>query len=76
MSVPAGHKIVVRTTSASDVDLYLMMDAAPTTDAYTVRAWTTSGNETATITPASSGTLYIGVHGYAAGSFTLKTADN
>jgi hypothetical protein len=29
-----------------------------------------------TYTPTSNGTLYVGVHGYAAGSFTLKTADN
>ncbi|MEZ4404425.1 MAG: hypothetical protein R3B06_30680, partial [Kofleriaceae bacterium] len=46
LNVVAGKKVVVRTTAASDVDLYVMMDAAPTTSAYTMRAWTSSGNET------------------------------
>ena len=76
LDVIAGKKIVVRTTAASDVDLYIMMGAAPTTAAYTARAWTSSGNETITYTPTSSGKLYIGVHGYAASSFTLRTAAN
>lgn len=76
LDVVAGRKIVVRTTSAADVDLYVMMGTAPTTSAYTMRAWTTSGNETIAYTPTSNGKLYIGVHGYAAGSFSLRTADN
>lgn len=75
MDVLAGKKIVIRTTAPSDVDLYIMMNAAPTTSAYTMRAWTSSGNETITYTPASNGKLQIGVHGYAASTFTLKTAD-
>ena len=76
LDVIAGKKIVVRTTAPNDVDLYIMMNAAPTTSAYTMRAWTSSGNETITYTPTSNGKLYIGVHGYAASTFTLKTADN
>ncbi|MCB9561672.1 MAG: hypothetical protein H6709_21225 [Kofleriaceae bacterium] len=75
MDVIAGRKIVVRTFSPKDVDLYIQMGAAPTTDAYLMRAWTTSGNETISYTPTSNGKLYIGVHGYAAGDFTLRTAD-
>lgn len=76
LDVIAGRKIVVRTTSASDVDLYVQMGAAPTTSAYLYRGYTASGNETITLTPSSSGRLHIGVHGYAAGNFTLRTADN
>ncbi len=76
MDVIAGKKVVVRTTAPSDVDLYIMMGAAPTTTAYTMKAYTSSGNETIAYTPTSSGKLHIGVHGYAASSFTLKTAAN
>ncbi|MDX2092943.1 MAG: pre-peptidase C-terminal domain-containing protein [Kofleriaceae bacterium] len=75
LPVPAGKKVVVRTTSTKDVDLYLQMGAAPTTSSYVARAWTSSGNEAATYTATSNGVLYIGVHGYQAGSFTVKTAD-
>ncbi len=75
VNVVAGRKIVVRTTSATDVDLYLQMGVAPTTSAYLARAWTSSGNESVTYTPTSNGTLFVGVHGYAAGSFTVKSAD-
>ncbi len=76
LDVIAGRKIVVRTTSSADVDLYVQMGVAPTTGAYLYRGYTDSGNETITLTPASSGKLHIGVHGYAAGSFTLRTAEN
>ncbi|HUQ06275.1 MAG TPA: pre-peptidase C-terminal domain-containing protein [Kofleriaceae bacterium] len=76
MNVAAGQKLVVRTTSSVDVDLYVQLGAAPTTDAYLARGYTESGNETVTLTASSSGTLFIGVHGYAAGSFTLRTAAN
>ena len=76
MNVVAGKKVVIRTTAPSDVDLYIMMGAAPTTSAYTMKAYTSSGNETIAYTPTSNGTLQIGVHGYAASTFTLKTANN
>lgn len=71
----AGRRIVVRTTSPKDVDLYIQMGAEPTTSAYLMRAWTSPGNETISYTPTSNGKLYVGVHGYAAGSFSLRTAD-
>ncbi|MBI3181651.1 MAG: pre-peptidase C-terminal domain-containing protein [Myxococcales bacterium] len=72
--VPAGLKLRITTAAPADVDLYLQMDAAPTTAAYLKRAYTASGNESLEFTPASSGRLMIGVHGYRASSFTLKTA--
>jgi hypothetical protein len=76
LEVIAGRRIVVRTFAPADVDLYIQMNAAPTTAQYLMRGYTTSGNETITYTPTSSGTLHIGVHGYAASQFTLRTADN
>jgi hypothetical protein len=75
LAVTAGRQVVVRTTAANDVDLYLRMNVAPTTSAYNARAYTVSGNETLTFVPPSSGTLFIGVHGYAASTFSLTTAD-
>ena len=51
------------------------MGAAPTTSAYLLRGYTSSGNETITYTPTSNGKLHIGVHGYQAGQFSLRTAD-
>ncbi|MBP8810988.1 MAG: pre-peptidase C-terminal domain-containing protein [Kofleriaceae bacterium] len=75
MDVIAGKKLFIRTTAPSDVDLYLQMGAAPTTAAYAARAYTSSGNETITYTPTSSGKLFIAVHGYAASNFTLRTAE-
>lgn len=75
LAVPVGKKVVVRTTAPSDIDLYLKTGSAPTTDAYTQRAWTSSGNETLTFTATANVTMYIGVHGYAASTFTLKTSD-
>ncbi len=76
VNVIAGQKIVVKTTSAKDIDLYVQLGAAPTATAYLARGYTSSGNETVTVTPTSSGTLFIAVHGYEAASFTLKTSDN
>jgi hypothetical protein len=75
LPIPAGKRVVIRTTSSADVDLYIQMDAAPTTSAYLARGYTSSGNEAISYVATSNGVLKIGVHGYAAGSFTVKTAD-
>lgn len=75
LPMPAGKKVVIRTTSTKDIDLYIQFGAAPTTSAYLNRGYTTSGNETISYTATSNGVLYIGVHGYQAGSFSLNTAD-
>lgn len=74
--VVAGKPIVVRTTAPNDVDVYLQMGQNPTADNNLAQAYTSSGNETLRFVPSSSGTLHVGVHGYAASSFTLTTADN
>ncbi len=75
LPMPAGKKVVIRTTSTKDVDLYIQFGAAPTTSAYLNRGYTSSGNETISYTATSNGTLYIGVHGYEAGAFSVNTAD-
>jgi hypothetical protein len=75
MDVIAGRKVLIRTFSTKDVDLYVQFGAAPTTDAYLMRGYTSTGNETISYTPTSNGKLHIAVHGYEAGEFTLRTAD-
>jgi hypothetical protein len=75
LPMPANKRVVIRTTSTKDVDLYIQWSAAPTTSSYINRGYTTSGNETIAYTATSNGTLFIGVHGYEAGSFSLNTQD-
>ena len=75
VDVVANKKIVIRTTSTVDIDLYIQLNAAPTTNAYLQRGYTSSGNETITYTPSTSGKLNIAVHGYQAGAFSLRSAD-
>lgn len=75
LPVTAGQRITVRTQAANDVDLYLRMGAAPTTETFDARAWTESGAESLTFTAPADGVLHIGVHGYEASSFVLTTTD-
>ncbi len=75
LEVNAGQRIFVRSFASNDVDLYIQMAGEPTTAAYLERAYTSSGNEVIEYTPTSNGTLHIGLHGYAASNFTLRTAD-
>ncbi|MDX2013196.1 MAG: hypothetical protein SFW67_23575 [Myxococcaceae bacterium] len=75
LPVTAGRAVVIRTTAPRDVDVYVKLGSAPSTTSYDARAWTSSGNETLRFVPPTTGTLFIGVHGYAASTFTLVTAD-
>ena len=75
IEVRANQSIVVRTECASDIDLYVRMNVKPSEALYDQRAYTHSGSETLTVVPSASGTLYIGVHGYEAGGFSVYTAD-
>jgi len=75
LAVNAGQRVFIRSYAPHDVDLYIQLNAQPTTSAYLERAYTTSGNETIAYTPTANGTLHIGVHGWDASSFTLRTAD-
>ena len=77
LTVPAGRRVVVRTTGTGDADLYLRFNTAPTHTAYESLSDSESSVEQLTYTATQSGTLYIGVYGYVVSStFTLTTADN
>ena len=73
ISVPAGATNLTFATSAAtgDVDIYTQINAKPTSSAYICRPYTASGNETCSATNPASGTWWVGVNGYAAGSFTI-----
>ena len=74
LPIPLGAglpKLTISTTAADDVDLYLMMDADPTTENYTLRGYTDTGNETLDYDVPAAGTLHIGVYGYAPSDFRL-----
>lgn len=73
ITVPAGAtNLTFTTTSATgDVDIYTQFNAKPTSSAYICRPYTASGNETCSAANPASGTWWLGVHGYAAGSFTV-----
>jgi hypothetical protein len=73
ITVPAGAtNLTLATSSATgDVDIYTQINAKPTSSAYICRPYTSSGNETCSATNPASGTWWLGVYGYAAGSFTV-----
>ena len=73
ITVPAGAtNVTFATTGASaDVDIYTQVNAKPTSSSYICRPYTASGNETCSATNPASGTWWVGVHGYAAGSYTI-----
>ncbi len=73
--VPAGANVRVFTTAPNDVDLYLKAGSAPTVSDYEMRGYTTSGNESLEYTATEDLVLEIGVHGYRASSFSLRTED-
>ncbi len=73
IDVPSGAtSLTMATTSATgDVDIYTQFNARPTSSSYTCRPYTSSGNETCTATNPSAGRWYLGVYGYAAGSYSV-----
>jgi len=73
IAVPAGAtNLTFATTSATgDVDIYTQFNAKPTLSSYICRPYSSSGNETCSATNPASGTWWVGVNGYAAGSFTI-----
>jgi len=73
ITVPAGAtNLTFATTSATgDVDIYTQSGAKPTSTSYICRPYTASGNETCSATNPAAGTWWLGVYGYAAGSFTV-----
>jgi len=73
ITVPSGAtNLTFATTAATaDVDIYTQFNAKPTSSAYICRPYTSSGNETCSATNPAAGTWWVGVNGYAAGSFTI-----
>ncbi len=73
ITVPSGATSLTLATSSAtgDVDIYTQSGAKPTSSSYICRPYTASGNETCTATNPAAGTWWLGVYGYAAGSFTV-----
>jgi hypothetical protein len=73
ITVPAGAtNLTFATTAATgDVDIFTQINAKPTASSYICRPYTSSGNETCSATNPASGTWWLGVNGYAAGSYTV-----
>ena len=71
--VPSGAtNLTLATTSATgDVDIYTQSGAKPTSSAYVCRPYGSTGNESCSATNPAAGTWWLGVYGYAAGSFTV-----
>jgi hypothetical protein len=69
---PGATNLTFATTAATgDVDIYTQINAKPTSTAYICRPYTSSGNETCSAANPASGTWWLGVNGYAAGSYTV-----
>ena len=71
--VPSGAtNLTLATTGATaDVDIYTQSGAKPTSSSYACRPYTSSGNESCSTASPAAGTWWLGVYGYAAGSFTV-----
>jgi hypothetical protein len=72
ITVPAGAtSLTFATTNATgDVDIYTQFNAKPTSTSYVCRPYTSSGNETCTQSNPSTGTWWVGVNGYGAGTLS------
>lgn len=75
VTVTAGRAVVVRTSAANDVDLYVRLGSPPTTGAYDARGYTPTGNEVVRVVPRASGQLVLGVRGYSSSAFTLSAEE-
>jgi Bacterial pre-peptidase C-terminal domain len=75
MNVPAGRRLVIRTSATSDLDLYAKVGPAPTTAVYDGRALTARGTETLNFIAPAGGVLHSGVFGHRGGAFKLTTAN-
>ena len=73
--VTEGQRVEVQTTAEKDIDLYVKMNMLPTEDVYDARSFSYSGNEKVTYLPTADGTLHIGVYGFEASDFNLKTSN-
>ena len=71
--VPSGATNLTLATTAStgDVDIYTQSGTKPTLTTYICRPYGSTGNETCSATNPAATTWWLGVYGYAAGSFTV-----
>ncbi len=71
--VPSGatNLTLATTTATGDVDIYTQSGAKPTSSSYVCRPYSSSGNETCSATNPAAATWWLGVYGYAAGSYTV-----
>ena len=68
-----GELVVELSNMSSDVDLYVFNGAEPTLSTYDCRPYIGGTNsETCSLPNTGATTWYVGVHGYTAGSFTIK----
>ena len=75
ITVPAAQaKLEVRIAGTGDCDLYVRFGAQPTTTAYDYRPYTSSSNETVTVTNPRAGDWFILLRGYRAYSALTLTA--
>ncbi|MEM9187535.1 MAG: trypsin-like serine protease [Myxococcota bacterium] len=72
-AVPAGATFQATLTGTGDPDLYLGFDAPPTTSSFDCRSWTSTANESCTLTPTGARNVYVLVHAFAASTFSLTT---
>ncbi len=70
----AGQKVSVKTSAPNDVDLYVKLGVAPSTSAYDQVSDSSTGNEALTVTATLPTTLYVGVYGYQASTFSLNVS--
>ncbi|MEM3341477.1 MAG: clostripain-related cysteine peptidase [Thermoplasmata archaeon] len=76
IAVPSGQTslvVVLDGPDGQDFDLYVKYNSAPTTSSYDARGYTSSADETCTISNPQAGNHYIMVRSYrGSGSFTIK----
>jgi len=65
-------KLTFSTTGTGDVDIYSRFGARPTAATFDCRPYLSTSNETCNHTNPAAGRWWLGVHGYAAGSYTVS----
>ncbi|HYI11794.1 MAG TPA: pre-peptidase C-terminal domain-containing protein [Thermoanaerobaculia bacterium] len=76
ISVPTGqNSLVIATTGGTgDLDMYVKLNAQPTSSVYDYRPYVNGNNETVTVSNPAAGDWYISLYGYAAYAGASLTA--
>ncbi len=73
IDLPSAATVTLDGPDDSDFDLYLKRDGVPTTGDYDLRAYSSTADETLSVSPETRGRYYLLVHSYkGAGKFSLK----